>query len=74
MNQKEAFTDLCNKPEFKLWMSKKMGTYVEPLRNNEVVRNYNYPRNEVLDKRTGKKYKLDKILKGELDRIRKEYR
>ncbi len=72
-NKKEAFENLTNAPEFKLWMSKKMGTYVEPVRNTEVVRNYNFARDEVKDYRTGKKYKLEKILKGELDQIRKDY-
>lgn len=71
-NKREAFENLVNKPEFKLWLAKKNGTYVEPERNTEVIRNYNYGRNEVKDHRTGKKYKLDKIMKGELNQIRKD--
>jgi len=71
-NKKEAFKTLCEKSEFKLWLAKATGTYVEVKRDMDVVRNYNYGRNEVKDYRTGKKYKLDKIMKGELDQIRKD--
>lgn len=36
----------------------------------KAVRTYNYPRNQVIDHRTGKKANLDKVMKGDLDLLK----
>ena len=40
------------------------------IQNNKAIRTYNYPRNEVLDHRTGKRANLKKVMNGDLDLIK----
>jgi len=49
---------------------------INDLRKNQIdgtkpIRTYNYPRSEVKDHRTGKKANLDKVMKGNLDLLKK---
>lgn len=39
------------------------------IQNNKTIRTYNYPRNEVIDHRTGKRANLKKVMDGDLDLI-----
>ncbi len=38
--------------------------------SGKAIRTYNYPRNQVVDHRTGKKANLDKVMKGDLDLLK----
>ena len=42
----------------------------EQIVNKKAIRTYNYPRNQVVDHRTGKKANLDKVMKGDLDLLK----
>jgi len=43
----------------------------ELLENNKTIRTYNYPRNQVIDHRTGKRANLKKFLNGDLNLLNK---
>ena len=40
------------------------------IQNTSTTRTYNYPRNQVIDHRTGKKANLEKVMKGNLDLLK----
>lgn len=78
-NKREAFRRLVETPKFKEWLRitlAKLG-FPEASRGQEgptgsrgeKVRTYNFPRGEVINHETGKRYPLDRTLDGYLDEI-----
>jgi protein subunit release factor A len=42
----------------------------EQIKDKKAIRTYNYPRNEVVDHRTGKRANLKKVMDGDLDLLK----
>ena len=42
----------------------------EQIQDKKAIRTYNYPRNEVVDHRTGKRANLKKVMDGNLDLLK----
>jgi len=72
-NEKLAMARLLRRIEDekkKLLDEKKNDQRKELIKNKGNLRTYNYPRNEVVDHRTGKRANLKKVMDGDLDLLK----